>query len=100
MGLFLTVALFEGNTSFLSYMLAWLEKPENESVTLSAFCLLLDLLVINTDVVVTHDFPMSEYEEVSYTMSNKTFQTKDINISNCSIQYSSLFDICISVRLC
>ena len=37
MGLFLTVALFQGNTSFLSYMLAWLEKPENESVALSAF---------------------------------------------------------------
>ena len=78
MGLFLTVALFEGNTSFLSYMLAWLEKPENESVTLSAFCLLLDLLVINTDVVVTHDFPLSQYEEVSYITSSKTFQTEEL----------------------
>ena len=79
-------------------MPAWLKKSENESVTLSV--LLFDLLVIyriNTDVVMTHDFPLSQYEEVSYILDEQqTFQTKEINISDCSIQYSSLFDKCIS----
>ena len=30
-------------------------------------------IFIATDVVMTHDFPMSQYEQVSYIMSSKTF---------------------------
>lgn len=36
---------------------------------------------INTDVVMTHDFPLSQFEEVSYIMIKKKKKnwTKDIN---------------------
>ena len=72
-----------------------------ESVTaLLIFWYLLVVYRINTDVVMTHDFPLSHYEEVSYIQDEQqTFQTKEINISDYSLQYSSLFDICISVNL-
>ena len=39
---------------------------------------------INTDVVMTHDFPLSQFEEVSYIMIKK--------VSDCSMQTSSLLD--------
>ena len=64
-------------------------ESENESVTaLLIFLYLLVVYRINTDVVMTHDFPLSHYEEVSYIQDEQqTFQTKEINISDCSIQY-------------
>ena len=70
-------------------------ESENESVTalLIFFYICCGTYRINTDVVMTHDFPLSQYEEVSYIQDEQqTFQTKEINISDYSIQYSSLFN--------
>ena len=96
----LLLSVYQHGTDSFSHS-ASNRESENESVTaLLIFLYLLVVYRINTDVVMTHDFPLSQYEEVSYIQDEQqTFQTKEIYICDYSILYSSLFDICISVNL-